>query len=249
MKRIYSNEITINKKEETVRLQGRVQKRRDLGGLIFIDLRDKKGLIQVVFNPDVSKEALTVADKIRTEFVVDIQGTVKQRDEKQVNKNIASGEIEVYAEHIEILSKAKTPPFQVSDDNINEDTRLKYRYIDCRRPKLQNILKTRSVINKADRDVLAGEDFMDTETPVLSKSTPEGARDYLVPSRVHPGEFYALPQSPQIYKQLLMLSGMERYYQIVKCFRDEDLRADRQPEFTQIDIEKSFTDQEDIIEM
>ena len=139
MKRIYSNEVTINKKEETVKLQGWVQKRRDLGGLIFIDLRDKKGLIQVVFNPDVSKEALTVADKIRTEFVVDIQGTVKQRDEKQVNKNIASGEIEVYAEHIEILSKAKTPPFQVSDDNINEDTRLKYRYIDLRRPKLQNI--------------------------------------------------------------------------------------------------------------
>ena len=249
MKRIYSNEVTINKKEETVRLQGWVQKRRDLGGLIFIDLRDKKGLIQVDFNPDVSKEALTVADKIRTEFVVDIQGTVKQRDEKQVNKNIASGEIEVYAEHIEILSKAKTPPFQVSDDNINEDTRLKYRYIDLRRPKLQNILKTRSVINKAVRDFLAEEDFMDIETPVLSKSTPEGARDYLVPSRVHPGEFYALPQSPQIYKQLLMLSGMERYYQIVKCFRDEDLRADRQPEFTQIDIEKSFTDQEDIIEM
>lgn len=249
MKRIYSNEVTINKKEKTVRLQGWVQKRRDLGGLIFIDLRDKKGLIQVVFNPDVSKEALTVADKIRTEFVVDIQGTVKQRDEKQVNKNIASGEIEVYAEHIEILSKAKTPPFQVSDDNINEDTRLKYRYIDLRRPKLQNILKTRSVINKAVRDFLAEEDFMDIETPVLSKSTPEGARDYLVPSRVHPGEFYALPQSPQIYKQLLMLSGMERYYQIVKCFRDEDLRADRQPEFTQIDIEKSFTDQEDIIEM
>lgn len=249
MKRIYSNEVTINKKEETVKLQGWVQKRRDLGGLIFIDLRDKKGLIQVVFNPDVSKEALTVADKIRTEFVVDIQGTVKQRDEKQVNKNIASGEIEVYAEHIEILSKAKTPPFQVSDDNINEDTRLKYRYIDLRRPKLQNILKTRSVINKAVRDFLAEEDFMDIETPVLSKSTPEGARDYLVPSRVHPGEFYALPQSPQIYKQLLMLSGMERYYQIVKCFRDEDLRADRQPEFTQIDIEKSFTDQEDIIEM
>lgn len=249
MTRIYSNEVTLDKVEETVHLQGWVQKRRDLGGLIFIDLRDKKGLIQVVFNPDVSKEALTVADKIRTEFVVDIQGTVKQRDEKQVNKNIASGEIEVYAEHIEILSKAKTPPFQVSDDNINEDTRLKYRYIDLRRPKLQNILKTRSVINKAVRDFLAEEDFMDIETPVLSKSTPEGARDYLVPSRVHPGEFYALPQSPQIYKQLLMLSGMERYYQIVKCFRDEDLRADRQPEFTQIDIEKSFTDQEDIIEM
>lgn len=249
MTRIYSNEVTLDTAGETVHLQGWVQKRRDLGGLIFIDLRDKNGLIQVVFNPDVSKEALTIADKIRTEYVVDIKGTVKKRDEKQVNKNIESGEIEVYAEEIEILAKAKTPPFQVSDDNINEDTRLKYRYIDLRRPKLQNILKTRSKINKAVRDFLAEEDFMDIETPVLSKSTPEGARDYLVPSRVHPGEFYALPQSPQIYKQLLMLSGMERYYQIVKCFRDEDLRADRQPEFTQIDIEKSFTDQEDIIDM
>ena len=249
MTRIYSNEVTLDTAGETVHLQGWVQKRRDLGGLIFIDLRDKNGLIQVVFNPDVSKEALTIADKIRTEYVVDIKGTVKKRDEKQVNKNIESGEIEVYAEEIEILAKAKTPPFQVSDDNINEDTRLKYRYIDLRRPKLQNILKTRSIINKAVRDFLAKEDFMDIETPVLSKSTPEGARDYLVPSRVHPGEFYALPQSPQIYKQLLMLSGMERYYQIVKCFRDEDLRADRQPEFTQIDIEKSFTDQEDIIDM
>lgn len=249
MTRIYSNEVTLDTAGETVHLQGWVQKRRDLGGLIFIDLRDKNGLIQVVFNPDVSKEALTIADKIRTEYVVDIKGTVKKRDEKQVNKNIASGEIEVYAEEIEILAKAKTPPFQVSEDNINEDTRLKYRYIDLRRPKLQNILKTRSIINKAVRDFLAEEDFMDIETPVLSKSTPEGARDYLVPSRVHPGEFYALPQSPQIYKQLLMLSGMERYYQIVKCFRDEDLRADRQPEFTQIDIEKSFTDQEDIIDM
>lgn len=249
MTRIYSNEVTLDKVEETVHLQGWVQKRRDLGGLIFIDLRDKNGLIQVVFNPDVSKEALAIADKTRTEFVVDIKGIVKKRDVKQVNKNIESGEIEVYAEEIEILAKAKTPPFQVSDDNINEDTRLKYRYIDLRRPKLQNILKVRSKINKAVRDFLAEEDFMDIETPVLSKSTPEGARDYLVPSRVHPGEFYALPQSPQIYKQLLMLSGMERYYQIVKCFRDEDLRADRQPEFTQIDIEKSFTDQEDIIEM
>lgn len=249
MTRIYSNEVTLDTAGETVHLQGWVQKRRDLGGLIFIDLRDKNSLIQVVFNPDVSKEALTIADKIRTEYVVDIKGTVKKRDEKQVNKNIESGEIEVYAEEIEILAKAKTPPFQVSDDNINEDTRLKYRYIDLRRPKLQNILKTRSIINKAVRDFLAEEDFMDIETPVLSKSTPEGARDYLVPSRVHPGEFYALPQSPQIYKQLLMLSGMERYYQIVKCFRDEDLRADRQPEFTQIDIEKSFTDQEDIIDM
>src|SRR5699024_8649366 len=249
MTRIYSNEVTLDTAGETVHLQGWVQKRRDLGGLIFIDLRDKNGLIQVVFNPDVSKEALKIADKIRTEYVVDIKGTVKNRDEKQVNKNIASGEIEVYAEEIEILAKAKTPPFQVCDDNIREDTRLKYRYIDLRRPKLQNILKTRSIINKAVRDFLAEEDFMDIETPVLSKSTSEGARDYLVPARVHPGEFYALPQSPQIYKQLLMLSGMERYYQIVKCFRDEDLRADRQPEFTQIDIEKSFTDQEDIIDM
>lgn len=249
MTRIYSNKVTLDTVEETVHLQGWVQKRRDLGGLIFIDLRDAKGIIQVVFNPAVSQDALNIADKIRTEYVVDIKGIVKKRDAKQVNENLASGAVEVYAEEIEILAKAKTPPFQVSDDNINEDTRLKYRYIDLRRPKLQDILKTRYKINKAVRDFLDKEDFIDIETPVLSKSTPEGARDYLVPSRVHPGEFYALPQSPQIYKQLLMLSGMERYYQIVKCFRDEDLRADRQPEFTQIDIEKSFTNTEDIIDM
>ena len=249
MSRIYSSKVTLDKVGESVHLQGWVQKRRDLGGLIFIDLRDLKGLVQVVFNPDVSAEALKIADTVRSEYVVSIKGEVVKRDDKQVNKNIESGEIEVYAKEIEILAKAKTPPFQISEDNINEDTRLKYRYIDLRRQKLQDILRTRYQINKAVRDFLDQEDFMDIETPVLSKSTPEGARDYLVPSRVYPGEFYALPQSPQIYKQLLMLSGLERYYQIVKCFRDEDLRADRQPEFTQIDIEKSFTDIEDMIDM
>lgn len=249
MTRIFSNEVTLDKVGEQVHIQGWVQKRRDLGGLIFIDMRDLKGQVQVVFNPDVSLEALKIADTIRTEYVVSIHGEVIKRHESQVNKNIPSGDIEILASDIEILAKAKTPPFQVSEDKVNEDTRLKYRYIDLRRQKLQNILRTRYKINKAVRDFLDKEDFMDIETPVLSKSSPEGARDYLVPSRVHPGEFYALPQSPQIYKQLLMLSGLERYYQIVKCFRDEDLRADRQPEFTQIDIEKSFTNIEDMIEM
>lgn len=249
MTRIFSNEVTLDKVGQEVHIQGWVQKRRDLGGLIFIDMRDLKGQVQVVFNPDVSLDALKIADTVRTEYVVSIKGEVVKRHESQVNQNIASGEIEIVAASIEILSKAKTPPFQVTEDKVSEDTRLKYRYIDLRRQKLQNILHTRYKINKAVRDFLDQEDFMDIETPVLSKSTPEGARDYLVPSRVHPGEFYALPQSPQIYKQLLMLSGLERYYQIVKCFRDEDLRADRQPEFTQIDIEKSFTDIEDMIDM
>ncbi|MFD2829582.1 aspartate--tRNA ligase [Corticicoccus populi] len=249
MSRIYTTEVTEEHTGEEVILKGWVQKRRDLGGLIFIDLRDREGVMQVVFNPDVSKEALECAENIRSEYVIEVKGKVNKRDQAQVNDKIKTGKIEVFASSIEVLSKAETPPFQIQDETTTEDVRLKYRYMDLRRPRLQNILKLRHKINKSVREFLDNEDFIDVETPVLSKSTPEGARDYLVPSRVHEGEFYALPQSPQIYKQLLMLSGLEKYYQIVKCFRDEDLRADRQPEFTQIDIEKSFTDQEDIIEM
>ncbi|MCG1008869.1 aspartate--tRNA ligase [Salinicoccus sp. ID82-1] len=245
--RKYTREITEALTGETVHLKGWVQKRRDLGGLIFIDLRDRAGIIQVVFNPEVSEPALETAERIRSEFVVSVTGKVLERDPSQYNDNIPTGKIEIMADAVEVLSKAKTPPFQVMDETVSEDVGLKYRYLDLRKPKLQNILKLRHQLNRSVRNFLDNEDFIDIETPVLSKSTPEGARDYLVPSRVHEGEFYALPQSPQIYKQLLMLSGMEKYYQIVKCFRDEDLRADRQPEFTQIDIEMSFTDEEQML--
>src|SRR5699024_8647246 len=247
--RHHTIEVTESKTGETVTLKGWVQKRRDLGGLIFIDLRDRKGIIQVVFNPEVSKEALETAEKIRSEYVIEVSGEVLKRDPSQVNENIATGKIEVLAGEVTVLSKSETPPFQIPDDSIGEDVRLKYRYLDLRRNKPQNTLRLRHQINRSVRNFLDSEEFVDIETPVLSKSTPEGARDYLVPSRVHEGEFYALPQSPQIYKQLLMLSGMEKYYQIVKCFRDEDLRADRQPEFTQIDIEMSFMDQEQIMKL
>lgn len=247
--RRYATEITEELTGERVHLKGWVQKRRDLGGLIFIDLRDRSGVMQVVFNPEVSEAALETAERIRSEYVVSVTGEVLQRDPSQYNDNIETGKIEVLVDEVEVLSKAETPPFQVMDESIAEDIRLKYRYLDLRKPKLQNILKLRHQLNRSIRNFLDNETFIDIETPVLSKSTPEGARDYLVPSRVHEGEFYALPQSPQIYKQLLMLSGMERYYQIVKCFRDEDLRADRQPEFTQVDIEMSFTDQEQMIEL
>lgn len=249
MLRSYTTEVTESDVGKEVTLKGWVQKRRDLGGLIFIDLRDREGVMQIVFNPDVSREALQCAESVRSEYVIEVTGEVKVREASQVNDKIATGTIEVFVNRIEVLSRAETPPFQVQDDSTTEDVRLKYRYMDLRRPRLQNILKLRHRLNKSVRDFLDTEGFLDIETPVLSKSTPEGARDYLVPSRVHEGEFYALPQSPQIYKQLLMLSGLEKYYQIVKCFRDEDLRADRQPEFTQIDIEKSFTDQEDILEL
>ncbi|MEH7377276.1 aspartate--tRNA ligase [Neobacillus drentensis] len=235
---------------EKVTLKGWVQKRRDLGGLIFIDLRDRSGVVQVVFNPDLSKEALQIAEKIRNEFVLDIVGTVVARDEATFNENLKTGKIEVQAEKVTIINEAKTPPFMISDKtDASEDVRLKYRYLDFRRPVIFETLKMRHQVTKQIRDFLDGEGFLDIETPILTKSTPEGARDYLVPSRVHPGEFYALPQSPQLFKQLLMVGGIERYYQIARCFRDEDLRADRQPEFTQIDIETSFLSQEDIMGM
>ncbi|MEH7300240.1 aspartate--tRNA ligase [Neobacillus drentensis] len=235
---------------EKVTLKGWVQKRRDLGGLIFIDLRDRSGIVQVVFNPDLSTEALQTAEKIRNEYVLDIVGTVVSREAGTINENLKTGKIEVQAEKVTIINEAKTPPFMISDKtDASEDVRLKYRYLDFRRPVIFETLKMRHQVTKQIRDFLDSEGFLDIETPILTKSTPEGARDYLVPSRVHPGEFYALPQSPQLFKQLLMVGGVERYYQIARCFRDEDLRADRQPEFTQIDIETSFLSQEDIMGM
>ncbi|MFS0861684.1 aspartate--tRNA ligase [Fredinandcohnia sp. 179-A 10B2 NHS] len=246
----YCGEVTEQVIGEKVTLKGWVQKRRDLGGLIFIDLRDRTGIVQIVFNPDVSKEALEIAESIRNEFVLDVQGTVVAREEGTINNNLATGKIEIKVESVAILNAAKTPPFTISDQtDVSEDVRLKYRYLDLRRQEMFETFKMRHNVTKAIRNYLDGEGFLDIETPILTKSTPEGARDYLVPSRVHPGEFYALPQSPQIFKQLLMVGGFDRYYQIARCFRDEDLRADRQPEFTQIDIETSFMSQEDIISM
>lgn len=231
-------------------LKGWVQKRRDLGGLIFIDLRDREGVVQIVFNPDFSKEALAVAETIRSEYVIEVHGKVTMRDEAVINPKIKTGKVEVQVSEVTIINKSETPPFQIeAETDSSEDVRLKYRYLDLRREPLANTFKMRHQITRAVRNYLDESGFYEVETPVLTKSTPEGARDYLVPSRVQEGEFYALPQSPQIFKQLLMIGGFDKYYQIVKCFRDEDLRADRQPEFTQIDIEMSFVDQEDVMSM
>lgn len=250
LKRIHAGTITESQINEEVLLKGWVQKRRDLGGLIFIDLRDISGIIQVVFNPDESKDALEVAENIRSEYVVEIRGRVVARSEETVNPNLPTGKVEVVAQSIRVLNKAKTPPFTISDDtDVSEDLRLKYRYIDLRRKPLQEVIILRHKTTQAVRSFLNQEGFFEMETPILTKSTPEGARDYLVPSRIHPGEFYALPQSPQLFKQLIMVSGFEKYYQIARCFRDEDLRADRQPEFTQIDIETSFMSSDDIMDM
>lgn len=233
--------------EKEVILKGWVQKRRDLGGVIFIDLRDREGIVQVVFNPATSEEAWAVADKCRSEYVIEIKGTVINRAPEAINPKMVTGAYEVMADQIEILSKAKTPPFPIEDDQqVSDEIRMKYRYLDLRRPQMTKNMLLRTKTTRAIRRYLDDHDFLDIETPYLAKSTPEGARDYLVPSRVHPGHFYALPQSPQIFKQLLMASGMDRYYQIVRCFRDEDLRGDRQPEFTQVDIETTFLTAEEI---
>ncbi|KFZ39912.1 MULTISPECIES: aspartate--tRNA ligase [Thermoactinomyces] len=246
----YVSECTKELTGKMIVLNGWVQKRRDLGGLIFIDLRDRTGLVQVVFNPEISAEAAAVADQIRSEYVLAVRGEVVKRDPENVNPNMETGEIEVLAKEVHVFNAAKTPPFMIADDEeVDESIRLKYRYLDLRRPGMQTTMQIRHKAMQVVRRFLDRHHFMELETPMLTRSTPEGARDYLVPSRLHEGEFYALPQSPQLFKQLFMVAGMDRYFQFARCFRDEDLRADRQPEFTQIDIEASFLPAEELQSM
>ena len=243
----YAGDLRYNNIDERVTLKGWVQRRRDLGGLIFIDLRDRSGISQIVFNPETNKEQWEIANKCRSEYVIEVTGLVKERE--SINKDLPTGDIEIIAESIHILNEAKTTPIEINDNTqVNDEMRLKYRYLDLRRPSMYQNIALRSKLTHSVREYLDANGFLDIETPYLAKSTPEGARDYLVPSRIQRGHFYALPQSPQIIKQLLMSAGMDRYYQIVRCFRDEDLRGDRQPEFTQIDIETSFLSAEEICE-
>src|SRR5467141_5009093 len=233
---------------QTVVLNGWVQGRRDHGMVMFIDLRDRTGITQVVCNAERNEAVHQASHALRSECVVSVTGQVMARPEESKNPNLPTGEIEVFVDAVEILNESKTPPFVIEDDaEVTESIRLKYRYLDLRRPKMQQLLSLRHGIMQAVRGFLNAERFLEVETPILTKSTPEGARDYLVPSRVNPGQFYALPQSPQLFKQVLMVSGVDRYYQIARCFRDEDLRNDRQPEFTQMDLEMSFVDEEDVI--
>src|SRR5690554_3466999 len=247
MRSHYCGHLNASLEGQTVTLCGWVHRRRDHGGVIFLDIRDREGLAQVVFNPE-AVETFNKADRVRSEYVVKATGVVRRRPEGATNPNLASGEIEVVASELEILSQADTPPFPLDEhSDVGEETRLRFRYIDLRRPEVAEKLKLRSRITSSIRRYLDDNGFMDVETPILTRATPEGARDYLVPSRTHQGSYFALPQSPQLFKQLLMVAGFDRYYQIAKCFRDEDLRADRQPEFTQIDIETSFLEEKDIM--
>lgn len=247
MRSHYCGQLNESHIDQTVTLCGWVHRRRDHGGVIFLDLRDREGIAQVVIDPD-TEEAFALAEKVRSEFVLKVTGRVRLRPEGTQNPEMPTGMVEMLGKELEILNASETPPFQLDEHtNVGEDVRLKYRYMDLRRPEIQNRLAFRSKVTTAIRNILDAEGFLDVETPILTKATPEGARDYLVPSRTYPGSFFALPQSPQLFKQLLMVAGMDRYYQIAKCFRDEDLRADRQPEFTQIDIEASFVDEEDVM--
>ena len=245
MRSHYCGQLDITHLDQEVELYGWVRRRRDHGGVIFIDLRDREGIAQIVFDPD-REEAFASADMVRNEYVLRISGRVRRRPEGTINPDMATGEVEVLGHSIEILNKAKTPPFQLDDEHVHDDIRLRYRYVDLRRPQMQENIRLRARVSRLMHNFLDENGFLEIETPMLTKATPEGARDYLVPSRTHPGEFFALPQSPQLFKQLLMMSGMDRYYQIVRCFRDEDLRADRQPEFTQLDIETSFMSEDEI---
>jgi len=248
MRSHYCGQVTEALTGETVSVCGWVHRRRDHGGVIFIDLRDREGLLQCVFDPD-TVEAFAAADRLRSEFVVRITGRVRPRPAGTENANLSTGKIELLGKELELLNRAETPPFQIDDESVGEDTRLAYRYIDLRRPAMQKNLRLRHDVIRRIRNYMDAHGFVDVETPILTRATPEGARDYLVPSRTFPGSFFALPQSPQLFKQLLMMSGLDRYYQIARCFRDEDLRADRQPEFTQLDVETSFLSMNEIMEM
>jgi aspartyl-tRNA synthetase len=245
MRSIYCGELNTTHLEREVTLCGWVHRRRDHGGVIFVDLRDHTGLVQVVFDPDTA-EVFATSERLRNEYVLQVRGRVRNRPEGTVNSDLPTGEIEVLGQGLDVLNAADTPPFQLDEEGVQDETRLRYRYIDLRRPEMQEKLRLRARITRTLRAFLDNHGFVDVETPILTRSTPEGARDYLVPSRTHAGEFFALPQSPQLFKQLLMMGGMDRYYQVARCFRDEDLRADRQPEFTQLDIETAFMDERSI---
>ena len=248
MRSHHCGKVTESLLDQEVTLCGWVNKRRDHGGVIFVDLRDREGLVQIVFDPDRA-EIFKIAEQIRNEYVLRVKGKVRARDEAAINPNLATGTIEVLGLELEVLNVSKTPPFQLDDKDVHDDLRLRYRYVDLRRDEMQQRMRLRNQVTMFMRSFLDEKGFWDIETPMLTKATPEGARDYLVPSRTHPGSFFALPQSPQLFKQLLMMSGMDRYYQIVRCFRDEDLRADRQPEFTQLDIETSFLDEAGVMDI
>ena len=248
MRSHYCGEVNDECVGQSVAVCGWVNRRRDHGGVIFLDLRDRGGVLQVVVNPETDA-VFRLADKVRNEYVLRVHGTVRERPEGMINEDIATGRVELVADEIELLNEAETPPFQLDDEDVGEEHRLAYRYVDLRRPRMQSNIMQRARVTRAIRRFLDDEGFLDIETPLLTRATPEGARDYLVPSRVHPGAFYALPQSPQLFKQLLMMSGMDRYYQIARCFRDEDLRADRQPEFTQLDMEMSFVNEDDVMDV
>jgi len=248
MRSHYCGHLTEENIDQEVILSGWVHRRRDHGGVIFVDLRDREGISQIVFDPDIP-EMFLQAERVRNEYVLQVKGKVRQRPEGTENPDMATGQVELLAQELVVLNTSETPPFQLDDDDVSEEHRLRYRYIDLRRPEMQQRLFLRSQITRYLRNYLDDNGFLDIETPILTKATPEGARDYLVPSRTHQGEFFALPQSPQLFKQLLMMSGMDRYYQVTRCFRDEDLRADRQPEFTQLDIETSFMEEDKLMDM
>jgi len=248
MRTHYCGELNTDHLDQEITLVGWAHRRRDHGGVIFIDLRDREGRVQVVIDPDTA-ETFTTAERVRSEFVLQVKGRVRRRPQGTENPELSTGEIEVLGKQLDILNSAETPPFHLDDDTVSEEHRLRYRYIDLRRPEMLGHMRLRAQITRELRHFLDENGFLDIETPMLTRATPEGARDYLVPSRTHAGEFFALPQSPQLFKQLLMMSGMDRYYQIVRCFRDEDLRADRQPEFTQVDIETAFMSEDQIMEM